>query len=752
MPPRPLVAALLLLALPTPDAAALGLEVAPLPPVPTDGTPFEVNVTFTDLPADPVEVKAWIGGEDWQASRTWNGSAWIRADRYALSTPGDRSTWQTWVRLQVNPEARRHPDLLVDGSALLGLRTRQGDAMTTWTQPVELVHEPFHRTVGLAPGQTVEAYGPAGTLVARTSNPGTEPAVVDLAVPDPGTTVCLDGRCQPQASLLLAGVGQEQVALTTAGDQPADLSGAVLAVGDDRCPLDGALEPHQTFVLSLGEPGSGARCPGPAGPEERVELLDLGTVTDRATVPTWGWLTRDRHPPHAWAPRPLPAGAWPRAPEPRHVEGWSHAFGTREDGLATVLATIEGAKHRLTVASYLLTHGAVAGALARAAERGVEVSLVLEPGPIGGLPDREEALVQQLQASGVDVRWSQGPWSPRGVQHAKVLVADGHVVVVLTENLTHSGLPDDGRGNLGLGLGIANRTLAREVEALFGTSGPSTPWHPAGWTPFSGQVSVITSPENAWSEAGVIGLVRQTTGPIRGLSLTASPVTGGTTNPMLDALIEASARAPVQILFNGVGHEDRVDDANRPALAYLVAHPDRGDLEARLSTPSQGRVHAKALIGPGWAMVGSSNWGSGGLVVNREVNLLVVDDRISDHLAGLFDQAWTTQATAPRSIAWPGLPLALAALALGAKRARNGEKRSGRSGQLQAEPVQRPGPVGQAGATGMRRIQREQDGQQHERHDRPSSKRCGSHGVSSGAPSSLSGRICTYRRGARPEQ
>ncbi len=668
--PRPLVAALLLLALPTPDAAALGLEVAPLPPVPTDGTPFEVNVTFTDLPSDPVEIKAWIGGEDWQASRTWNGSAWIRADRYALSTPGDRSTWQTWLRLQVNPEARRHPDLLAEGSALLGLRTRQGDGGTTWQRPVDLIDDPIHRPVGLGSGQAVEAYGPAGTLVARTSNPGPEPAVVDLAVTDEQATVCLDGRCQPQGRLRLAGVGQEQVALMNADDQPADLVGAVLAVEDHRCPLEGALAPGQILTLSIGAPGTGARCPGPADPDELVELLDLGTVVDQATVPAWGWQTRDRSPPHPWAPRPLPAGAWPRAPEPLHVEGRSHAFDTREDGLATVLATIEGANHRLTVVSYLLTHGTVAGALARAAERGVDVSLVLEPAPIGGLPDREAALVEQLQAAGVDVGWSQGPWSPRGVQHAKVLVADGHVLVVLTENLTHAGLPDDGRGNLGLGLGIANRTLAREVETLFGASGPSTPWHPVGWTPFSGQVSVITSPENAWSQAGVIGLVRQTTGPIRGLSLTASPVTGGTSNPLLDALIEASARAPVQVLLNGVGHEDRVDDANRPALAYLVAHPDRGDLEARLSTPSQGRVHGKALIGPGWAMVGSSNWGSGGLVVNREVNLLVVDDGISAHLAGVFDEAWNTQAEASRAVVWPGLPVVFAALALGGRMVR----------------------------------------------------------------------------------
>lgn len=683
MRPRLLAVALLLLALPTPDAAALGLEVAPLPPVPTDGTPFEVAVTLTDLPEDPVEVKAWIGDEVWQASRTWNGSAWIRADRYALAPPSGQATWQTWLRLQVNPEARHHPDLTERASALLGLRVRQGDQVTTWHRPVDLLHEPEHRPVGLNPGQVATASGPDGRLLARTHNPGPVPAVADLAVPaGHPVSVCVADRCHPRPGLHLAAVGEDRVALRSTAPEPVELASAILATEAWRCPLEGRVSPGQARLVPLGPDAPATGCPAPADPGTEIHLLDLGTRVDQAEIPTWGWRARYPEASDRWAPRPLPTGAWPARPDPLQVDGAGDAFGTREQGLTTVLEVIDGARDRLTVASYLLTHGLVADALARAAQRGVDVDLVLEPDPIGGRPALGDRLVEELRSAGVTVRWSQGPWSQRGFQHAKVLVADGYVALVLTENLTRSGLPADGDGNLGLGIGIANRTLAHRLEGLFGRQGPATPWQPGGWAPFSGQVTVLTSPENTWSPDGVLARLARTDGPIRGLSLTASPTTGRTPNPILDALVDASERVPVKVLLNGVGHEDRVDDANRPALAYLVAHPARGDLEARLSTPAQGKVHAKALVGPGWVMVGSSNWGSGGLVVNREVNLLVEDPAFAQELAGVFDEAWGTHAGPVRPTATVAAPLVLAVLALAGQGMgwRRRERTEGRAG------------------------------------------------------------------------
>ncbi len=665
MRPRPLVAALLLLALPTPDAAALGLEVAPLPPVPTDGTPFEINLTLTDLPTDPVELKAWIGGEAWQASRTWNGSAWIRADRYALTPPAGADRWSTWLRLQVNPEARHHPELVEEASALLGVRLRTSDETATWQRPVELLHRPVHKPVALAPDAAAAAYDPDGRLVARTHNPGMATSVQDLAIPAEGpVTVCLAQRCRPHTGLQLAAVGPEQVAVMATGPEPIDLAGSLLATPAWRCPLAGEVVPGHPLVIPLDDPGSPAGCPEAAGEGEVLQLVDLGQVLDEGEVPGWGWLARYQQGPHAWAAQPLPASAWPTRPRTLEVDGWADAFATRAAGLSTVLATIDGAQHRLTVASYLLTNDLVFGALARAAERGVDVTLVLEPEPIGGRPVATDRAIETLEAAGVTVRWSRGPWSDRGVQHAKVVVADGHVVLVMTENLTRSGLPADGHGNLGLGLGIANRTLAQRVEGLFDRDGPATAWHPAGWGPFSGQVTLLTSPENVWSEQGVLDRLARSNGPIRGLSLTASPAVGETTNPLLDALVDASSRVPVRVLLNGVGHEDRVDGANRPALAYLSAHPSRGDLEARLSTPALGRVHAKALIGPDWAMVGSSNWGAGGLVVNREVNLLVEEPGVAEALAVIFDDAWATHAGPLRPAGSLGGPVVLVMLLL----------------------------------------------------------------------------------------
>jgi phosphatidylserine/phosphatidylglycerophosphate/cardiolipin synthase-like enzyme len=63
--------------------------------------------------------------------------------------------------------------------------------------------------------------------------------------------------------------------------------------------------------------------------------------------------------------------------------------------------------------------------------------------------------------------------------------------------------------------------------------------------------------------------------------------------------------------------------------------PGPGDLDARLSDPRQGTLHAKAIATPSAALVGSTNWGLGGVLLNREVNLLVHDGRVADEVRDL---------------------------------------------------------------------------------------------------------------------
>jgi len=101
----------------------------------------------------------------------------------------------------------------------------------------------------------------------------------------------------------------------------------------------------------------------------------------------------------------------------------------------------------------------IADELARAARRGVAVTVILERGPDGGdrlnIDNRETAAY--LSEAGVRVRFD----SPDVVTHAKVVVIDGRFVYLGSHNLTQSAL----RHNNELSVRIDSPGMAAEVVA-----------------------------------------------------------------------------------------------------------------------------------------------------------------------------------------------------------------------------------------------------------------------------------------------
>lgn len=640
----------------SPTVGALSVEIAVPEPVPTDGTPFDARIAIEDARRSTVELKVWLGGEEWQASRTFNGSAFQRSDLYVRRADTSNGSWTGWVPLRANPDSNNAGRLQSQDVGTVGARVRAAGTTETSRTEVELLHDPQPRPIQLGPDASVQALD--GGLVAHRSNPTDEPTVTELALPAgfDGRVCVAERPCRPSEGLVLDRVNVSSVRVRNTGARALDLSTAVAVLEEGACGLTGRLEPNATRTFTLAgsgeglaaargrspatDPGGPTSCAGqgPTSSGEPRTLWWRAETTDRAPDPPgWGDVVREPWGQHRWTEWRLPAGVEPRPFRMHPVEGAITAFGTEEQGLEQVLDVIEGARRRLTVSTYLFTNRIVADALEGAADRGVDVTLVLEPTPVGGLPDREERIVDRLGQAGVEVRFFGGSIAEHGLQHAKVVVADGTVVLVLTENLTMSGLPPDGDGNVGLGVGVANASIASRVEALFGQDGPGRPWTPDGWRPFDGAIGLLTSPGNAWRRDAVPAWLSRA-GRVDGLILRADPSWGPRDNAWLSGLVEASRDRPVRVLATGVPEETRPD--NRRALSYLRGHPDVGRLEAQLAPPGLGTVHAKSLIGAQTALVGSTNWGLGGVLLNREVNLLVQDRWVAQRLGSVFDQAW----------------------------------------------------------------------------------------------------------------
>ncbi len=630
-----LVVLLLVLLLPTTVLGEVSLSLDPPRLAPTDGTPFEARLSIEGL-EEPAELKAWLGGEVWQASRTWNGTAFERSDRYVLEIqPDARGRWEGWIGLRANPSSRNHPTLEADELATLGVRLRSPSQHGHASAELEVLTDPDHVLLTVPPG----AQAQAGELAHRT-NPAREPRILALALP-PGAepAICVAGACQADEHVRLTRAGDERLVIQRGGEAAPAPSAAVALAQGLACPLPASLAPGRQAAISLDPPDPG--CIETDEATGRPRIVHRGQTLDVAPDPPgWGEAVRAAWDEGIWLPWRLPAGVEPGPVEAKAVDGWARPFTTRSAGLETVLGVIDGAEKRLTVATYLLTHEGVTGALARAALRGVDVSFHYEPTPVGGLPDKQRGLLGELSAAGVQVVRAEGSWSKHGLHHTKLVVADGIIAVVLTENFTYSGLPHDGDGNLGWGIAVANRSLAKQLEGLYERGGG---WIPAGervagWEGFDGSITVLSTPENTWSLDGVPAAIEASQGLIGGLALRASPTWGPRANPWLSALVNASAEHPVRVLLSG--SPDGLRAANQATVSRLVGDPAADVLEARLAPSGAGTVHAKAMVGPGWVLVGSSNWGMGGALLNREINLLIEEEGVSRFFQEAFEQAW----------------------------------------------------------------------------------------------------------------
>lgn len=354
-------------------------------------------------------------------------------------------------------------------------------------------------------------------------------------------------------------------------------------------------------------------------------------------------------------PRTLRAGQTRLAPETFLLENLS-LFTSPESAVAEVAGLLRGARERLVAELYTLHHPHLVRELADAARRGVRVDLLLEASPVGGVPDR--SLLGALEAAGVNVTLLETP--RYRFLHAKVAVADGREVLLLTENWNPSGLPVDGRGNRGWGLRGANESLAALLEEVHRLDGVLRPGDREGridrGSPLPSLASTIPSPgpglrlPNATALLllgpdngldGVRGLLRSARERLDVLQQTVEPGWGEDASPLVEELLDAARRGVrVRVLHQ---YGDLRDLRARAAAEGL-------DLEVRTWVPHGGALslHAKGVVADDRVLVSSFNWGRNSFSNNREAGLVVENATAAAFFAASFEEDWAA--------AGPGFP------------------------------------------------------------------------------------------------
>lgn len=393
------------------------------------------------------------------------------------------------------------------------------------------------------------------------------------------------------------------------------------------------------------------------------------------------------------------SGLWP----PSTSETATITVAVGPEGLYIPMAAfIAQTGQTLDLSLYTLEHPPLAVAIAAAARRGVQVRILLEGGPPGGISDLEKWCVTQIVQAGGDVRYyAVAGDAPAGYRrryrflHAKYGIADRHISFIGTENLTLDAMPTDSEMNGGrrgfylfsdaTGVSAALAALFQRdwmpgifadlhpYEASHAQYGappadfvlPEAPVYPVTQAPFSqalsidaqAQYTVVSAPENAMRpDTGIQHLLEQAG---RGDSVVmmqlyenafwgeSSSNVIADPNPRLEAVIDAARRgAKVRLLLDSFFDDTENLRNNQVTVNYVrsIAAHEGLDLDARIGNPTGGGIHAKlvlASIGEArWSAVGSLNGGESSHKINREVVLLVEQPEVYLRLLDVFNHDW----------------------------------------------------------------------------------------------------------------
>jgi len=388
------------------------------------------------------------------------------------------------------------------------------------------------------------------------------------------------------------------------------------------------------------------------------------TWIDRDTAEDWEDLRHERLGQSAFFPTEMT------------LRGRTTAVRSPDEGDVPLLRFLSSAESTIEVAVYTFTSERIASVLAAAAERGVQVRVLLDGAPVGGIEDAEHRVVGGLLAAGVEVRWLAG--GPDIVKryrylHAKYAVVDARAAWIGSENFGDAGFPEERRGNRGWSVIAEDEGVASALRIVFEadfdvrrrdsiaateTMQQRLPLPPPVAERSSAEVTsvqagrLVLAPDTALDTDGILGLFGSATHRLSIEAFYLDDVWRGGPNPFLEAAFAAAHRGvSVRILLDGSWASVEAEaGTNDDVMARINgrARNESVSLEARLLEPRGPieRLHNKGAVVDGRAvLVSSMNWALGSATENREVGLIVEDPSLAATFEAAFDADWDGRST-----------------------------------------------------------------------------------------------------------
>ena len=328
-----------------------------------------------------------------------------------------------------------------------------------------------------------------------------------------------------------------------------------------------------------------------------------------------------------------------------------------------ITGVIEEAEEEILLSMYEFTSVSLAQSLADAEERGVEVTILMEGGPVGGMSKEEKGVLNYLTKNGAEVFTieSEGKLPARyRYLHTKYLIADQTTTVVLSENFKDSGVPESGYGNRGWGAAVEDAGVAAYFREVFDAD-------LAGYDIYCWTAGSEPLPEESTESEGirlfksktienvkVTPVISPDTSFLIGDAL-ASAVSSidiqqayishypDSENPWLAAAVSAAeAGAEVRIQLDGM-YYNTDSEADNDEIAADVNRKGLENLHAKILTDREGilKLHNKgAIVDERIVLISSINWNYNSPTNNREAGLLIESEEAAAYYTRVFSYDW----------------------------------------------------------------------------------------------------------------
>ena len=368
------------------------------------------------------------------------------------------------------------------------------------------------------------------------------------------------------------------------------------------------------------------------------------------------------------------------------------AFASPDCSLAVYEDIVGSAEEEIRVNVYEFSSPTMARSLVEASSRGVDVTVLLEGGPVGGISDEEKGTVAELCSAKIPVTLMASGNTvhpPYRFDHAKYLIIDRCCVLVTSENFKSNGFPEKGlSGNRGWGVVLEDEGVAGYFSSVYAhdsaggwcspaafsggsTEYPNTREYRAEFSPYrfeDAKAIPVISPDTSYLITDMI------TGSEVSIDIEQAYITNqtdGSFNPFLEEAIRAAQRGVrVRILLDSYYYNTEGPEDNDEMVLSInrLAAEEKLPLEARLADLETGnleKIHNKGVIADGrTVLVSSINWNDNSPRFNRETGVIIEHEGVGAYFTSIFEEDWAASDMSGGSTGPDWLKIRIAVLVL----------------------------------------------------------------------------------------